>query len=56
MSIERNVRGPKMGPGVLTICWAESPGCRDHGKRGAAVNGADVIHVGVDIRVWGTKG
>lgn len=54
--IKRNVRGPRMGPRVLTICRAESPSCRDHRKRGAAMNGADVVHVWVDVWVWGAKG
>ena len=47
---------PEWVPEVLTICRTESPGCRNHGERGAAVKGADVVHVGVDVRVWGVKG
>lgn len=46
---------PERVPEVLTICRTQSPGCRNHGERGAAVKGTDVIHVGVDVWVWGGK-
>lgn len=39
----------------LTICGAQPPGCRDHGQ-GRAVQGPDVVHVGVDVGMWRAEG
>lgn len=41
----------------LTVCRAESAGCRDHGQGWAAVNGAEVVlHVRVEVGVSGAEG
>jgi hypothetical protein len=40
----------------LTICRAQPPGRRDHGEGRAAVQGANVVHVRVDVGVWGAEG
>lgn len=42
---------------LLTVRWAESSGCSDHGQRGAAMHRAQVmLHVRVDVRVRWTEG
>lgn len=41
---------------LLTICRAEAPCGRQNGDGGAAVEGADVVHVGVDVGVRRVKG
>lgn len=40
----------------LTICGTQSPGCGDHGEGRAAVQRADVVHVRVDVGMWGAEG
>lgn len=40
----------------LTICRAQPSGSWDHGEGRAAVQGADVVHIWVDVGVWGAEG
>lgn len=41
---------------LFTICWAEAPGSWHNGDGGAAVDGADVVHVGINVGVWRVEG
>ncbi len=52
----RILAGPEQVSEVLTICRTEAPGRRDHGQRGTAVQRADIVHVGVNVWMWGVKG
>lgn len=38
------------------ICGAQPSGSGDHGEGWAAVQGADVVHIWVDVGVWGAEG
>ena len=40
----------------LTICGAQPTSGRDHGEGWAAVQGPDVVHVGVDVGMRGAEG
>lgn len=40
----------------LTICRAQPSGSGDHGEGRAAVQGADVVHIRVDVGVWRAEG
>ena len=40
----------------LTICGAQPAGGRNHGERRAAVQGPDVVHVGVDVGMRRAEG